>query len=355
MSYQYETQFDSPNYTPNAETASVWGVSRQIREIAIHWWDDPSKNPTFEGVVAHFQDASSQVSAHYVATGTGRRVACLVSPEDNAWATDGENPYSIAIECDPRCRDEDYDVVAELIADIRSAYGDLPLVPHRQFWSTTCPGNWDLTRLDQIARTKVSHDQWGAVTNVDNSTPSNPTAPVVEGGDDDMIDQEALTILYQQFFNRDPEANAISHYVGHYSANFVIKDLKASGEYTADKQQEVTQAAQEASDLETAKQAATSAGQMNAELSTKLDTATKQIADLEVQLETVKAAPAVAPAKPKGFNITQYSKTITVIVGSIISVSSVYFSNNIWFGMIVQLLTALGVYVVPNQSKESKI
>jgi hypothetical protein len=187
MAYNYLTQYNSPNYTPGADTASVWGVNRQLRDIVIHHWGDPATNPTFEGVIAHLDDSASQVSAHYVATGDGRRVACLVSPADNAWATDGENPYSIAIECDPRCRPEDYDVVAELIADIRSAYGNMPLKPHKQFWNTSCPGNWDLTRLDSLSRQKVSQAEWGQVTDLNppvtlpapQPTPSPSPGPVI--------------------------------------------------------------------------------------------------------------------------------------------------------------------------------
>lgn len=179
MAYDYQTQFNSPNFTPASQVPAVWGVSRIIKNIAIHWWGDPSTNPTFEGVVAHLDDPNSGVSAHYVATGTGRQVACLVDPANASWSTMSDNPYCISIECDPRCRDEDYDVVAELIADIRSAYGaNLPLVPHRQFTATTCPGNWDLGRLDAIASTKVSQAQWGQVTtNAPATVPTTTTQP----------------------------------------------------------------------------------------------------------------------------------------------------------------------------------
>jgi N-acetylmuramoyl-L-alanine amidase len=178
MAYDYITNRNSPNFTPADKTASVWGVNRQIRNIAIHWWGDPAQNPQFEGVVNHLCDPASSVSAHYVATGTNRQVACLVSPNDNSWSTMSDNPYCISIECDPRCRDEDYDVVAEVVADIRSAYGNLPLVPHRQFTATSCPGNWDLARIDRIASTKVSQAEWGQVTT--NTPPIAPTpAPVI--------------------------------------------------------------------------------------------------------------------------------------------------------------------------------
>jgi cell division septation protein DedD len=179
MAYDYQTKYNSPNFTPAAQVPAVWGVNRVIKNIAIHWWGDPATNPTFEGVVAHLDDPASGVSAHYVATGTGRQVACLVDPANASWSTMGDNPYCISIECDPRCRDEDYDVVAELVADIRSAYGaSLPLVPHKQFTATTCPGNWDLGRIDRIASTKVSQAQWGQVTtNAPITTTTTTVAP----------------------------------------------------------------------------------------------------------------------------------------------------------------------------------
>lgn len=163
MSYNFITQYDSPNYTEG---------NNGRKYIIIHWWDDPSKNPTFEGVIATLCNPSRGASAHFIATGTGRRVACLVNLDDTAWhagtsnPATNPNPISIGIECDPRCRDEDYDVVAELIANIRSAYGDLPLKRHSDFVATTCPGNWDLARLDALARKKDGSGDWGVVTDI---------------------------------------------------------------------------------------------------------------------------------------------------------------------------------------------
>lgn len=184
MSYKYETQYNSPNYTPASQTRSVWGVDRNIQHIDIHWWGDPATNPSYEGVISHLSNPNSGVSANYVATGTGRRVACLVSPNDNSWATKQDNPYSISIECDPRCRPEDYDVVAELIADIRSAYGNLSLHPHKEFVATRCPGDWDLTRLDALSHTKFSHaTEWGQGGTIPVAPPVTPpvvTPPVIE-------------------------------------------------------------------------------------------------------------------------------------------------------------------------------
>ena len=167
MSYKYETQYNSPNYTPKSQVYATWGRPRTIEAIAIHWWGDPNTNPTYEGVINYLCRPNGNSSAHFVATGTGRRVACLINLEDASWATNGANPYTISIECDPRCRDEDYDVVAELIAQIRQVYGPIPLTPHNHHTSTQCPGNYDLNRLNAIAATKIARpeDDWGTVHN----------------------------------------------------------------------------------------------------------------------------------------------------------------------------------------------
>lgn len=177
MSYKFLTQYNSPNFSKGCNSRKM---------IIIHWWDDPAKNPSFEGVIATLCNPARQASAHFVATGTDRRVACLVNLDDTAWHAGtysgyNPNPDSIGIECDPRCRPEDYDVVAELIANIRSAYGDLPLYGHNKFVNTTCPGDWNLARLDALARTKDGSGDWGVVTDIKPVVVAPPvvTPPVV--------------------------------------------------------------------------------------------------------------------------------------------------------------------------------
>mgnify|MGYP003574980939 CR=1 FL=1 len=176
MAYKYETQYDSPNFTPGNQTLATYGRPRTIEAIAIHWWGDPNTNPTYEGVIATLCNPARQASAHFVATGTGRRVAQLVVLTDTSWATNSANPYTISIECDPRCRNEDYDVVAELIAELRAEYGNLPLVPHRQFVATACPGNYDLARLDREARAKTA-DKNANFGEIKSSAPAPSPSP----------------------------------------------------------------------------------------------------------------------------------------------------------------------------------
>ena len=162
MSFDFITQYDSPNYT----VGRPYGIAC----IVIHWWGDPDEHPTFEGVISTLCSPSRGASANYVAEDS--RVACLVDPDNRSWASgDGINVNSmgndrgISIECNPRQSDGDYQTIGELIANIRSVYGDLPLYRHRDFSATECPGTYDLARLDAIAR---------------GTTVSQPSAPVVD-------------------------------------------------------------------------------------------------------------------------------------------------------------------------------
>lgn len=174
MSYNYLTQHDSPNFSLPSEAQGIWGRPRTIEKIVIHWWDDPLNNPSFEGTINTLCNPARQASAHFVATGTGRRVACLVDVPNVAWATNSANPYTIAIECDPRCRDEDYDVVGELVAELRREYGNLPLMRHSDVVATRCPGNYSLERINAVAATKNAGADFGTSTNKVNVPPPTP-------------------------------------------------------------------------------------------------------------------------------------------------------------------------------------
>lgn len=149
MAYEYLTQYDAKCYTA--------GRPNGIDSITIHWWDDPANNPSFDGVVNMFVNGTRQTSAHYVVE--ANKVACLVNCGDRAWAcgdgigcNSGGNDRSISLECNPRQSDEDYNTIAELIANIRKVYGDLPLKRHSDWSATRCPGTYDLDRLDRLAR-----------------------------------------------------------------------------------------------------------------------------------------------------------------------------------------------------------
>lgn len=147
MSYTEITNRTSPN---------KWVGGNTIKGITCHWWGDPKKNPTAEGVVNWLCNPASQVSAHFVITGTGRRVWQLVADKDRAWHARNGNTSTLGLELDPRCRDSDYDVAAEVIADLWRYYGKLPLYPHKHWVATACPGNYDLKRLQREAEAKLN-------------------------------------------------------------------------------------------------------------------------------------------------------------------------------------------------------
>lgn len=137
-------------YTPQAKVPQVYGGPRTIEAITIHWWG--ARGQTHDGVVNFFVNGPGTTSAHFVAS--DGRVHCLVSPWDAAWHAGNAtgNRTTIGLELRPEGTDGDYQTAAELIAWLRAQYGDLPLVPHRFWQATQCPGNYDLGRLDAMAR-----------------------------------------------------------------------------------------------------------------------------------------------------------------------------------------------------------
>lgn len=217
--YTFLTQYNSPNYTPAGQAVPTWGKARTIEKIAIHWWGNPAQNPTFEGVVSWLCNPAAGVSAHFVATGTGRRVACLVAPEDASWATASANPYTISIECDPRCRPEDYDVVGELVAELRATYGNLPLIGHSSVVATACPGNYDLNRINAVAATKIAKA-------------SDPFGLAVSKTVTPIITEAEIRKLYLDILEREADPGGIQTYLkSGMNAGGVRNALLASGEY----------------------------------------------------------------------------------------------------------------------------
>lgn len=143
-------------YITNRTSPNKWVGGNSIKGITIHWWGDPKQNPTADGVVNWLCNPASQVSAHFVITGTGRKVWQLVADKDRAWHAMSGNNSTLGLELDPRCRDSDYDVAAEVIANLWRHYGKLPLYPHKHWVATACPGNYDLKRLQREAEAKLN-------------------------------------------------------------------------------------------------------------------------------------------------------------------------------------------------------
>lgn len=175
MSYRYDTS--------HTAAGTNWSHGRQghrVNGITIHHWG-ASRHLDFYGIVGFLCSPrpANPTSAHYVAQGVDqrgnidRRVACIVDPDDTAyhagnWAA---NLSTIGIECRPHPTAEDYDVIGELVADLRVRYGHLPLYEHRHWTATECPGTWSLRRIEDRAQV------WAASRGEGDGTGGGASAP----------------------------------------------------------------------------------------------------------------------------------------------------------------------------------
>lgn len=194
MSYQYITHIDSPNYTPAAQVARVFGIARSVGGFTYHWWGDPATRPTFDGVVSWLCRPGGGSSAHYVVE--AGRVACIVSPLDAAWHSGNArgNATTVGIEMNPRASDGDYQTAAELSAQLIDAFGDQLKYRHSDWSATQCPGNYDVNRIDRDSYKYNSGANWGDVTPKNQPAPVTPP-PVVPPVTPPVVDPEWIRNL----------------------------------------------------------------------------------------------------------------------------------------------------------------
>lgn len=145
--YKYITSKTSPNRSSRK--------GNKIQSITVHWWGNPV-GQKIGGIVSWLCDPRARASAHYVISGD--TVYCIVDPDQKAWHSGSNkgNLTSIGLELDPNAsmRASTERTAAALIADLRSTYGNVPLRKHSSWVSTACPGNWDVNRLDALAKGK---------------------------------------------------------------------------------------------------------------------------------------------------------------------------------------------------------
>lgn len=123
-------------WSPNYSSGRPYG---DVDSITIHHWGDDGQS--HQNVVNYLCRDDGNSSAHYVAS--AGRVTQLVHDYDRAWhAGPGGNPRSIGIECRPEMSSGDVQTVIGLIKAIRAEHGNIPVVGHRDWMSTDCPGRW---------------------------------------------------------------------------------------------------------------------------------------------------------------------------------------------------------------------
>jgi hypothetical protein len=139
----------SPNFTAPEAAVAHYDEPRTFKAIVIHWWGDPNTHPKIDDVIREFQNSAAELSAHYVVNDL--RTVQMVDEADIAWHAKQANPFSIGIECDPNGGEAMYKRLGDLVNDIRSRRGVLPLEPHHKYVETQCPGWTDLPKIDQYA------------------------------------------------------------------------------------------------------------------------------------------------------------------------------------------------------------
>lgn len=140
MKYQDITEYNATSFTEANRTID------DIDTIVIHHWGDD--NQRFEKVCEFFASGPG-TSAHFVVE--AGRCAQLVEIKDIAWHAGNwaANQRSIGIECRPEMSPEDFETVAQVIADLETFYSRSFYVHgHKDFFATACPGRW----YDQLDR-----------------------------------------------------------------------------------------------------------------------------------------------------------------------------------------------------------
>jgi N-acetylmuramoyl-L-alanine amidase len=150
VAYKYYTHKDATNFTPYAEVPRVFGFPRVITNVTLHHWGDPEQNryQTAAGIVDWFCGGGAPTSAHEVIS--AGEVWCIVDHMNAAWANGNAkgNAQSVTLECNPRMSREDFETVAERVADIWIMHDRIiQVTEHRDWFNTACPGRWSKTNV----------------------------------------------------------------------------------------------------------------------------------------------------------------------------------------------------------------
>lgn len=150
MKYVDITEYNATSFTKDDRVTLKDGeeiLSPSVDTIVIHHWGDDGQS--FEKVCEFFASGPG-TSAHFVVE--AGRCAQLVEIKDIAWHSGNwaANQRSIGIECRPEMSPEDFETVAQVIADLETYYGrSFYINGHLDYFNTECPGRW-YNRLEDL-------------------------------------------------------------------------------------------------------------------------------------------------------------------------------------------------------------
>lgn len=157
MGYKLDYR-NSPNFTPASQTRQYYGRDRTFEKGAGHWWGDPYAGYSHDGIIATAMNPARQMSPFAIIS-AGR--ATIMGDIRNAfWCTSNANPFTIAIETDPRIylrgnaeqialSDAIAATWVEFVADhvLPFVKFDMQWLPHKTWAPTGCnPINWESLR-----------------------------------------------------------------------------------------------------------------------------------------------------------------------------------------------------------------
>lgn len=152
MKYVDISSYNSVSFTPDDRVTVEDGaeiLDESVDTVVIHHWGVDGQR--FEDV-CNFLQGSPKSSAHFVVE--SGRCAQLVDIKNIAWHSGNwdANIRSIGIECRPEMSPEDFETVAQVIADLEVHYNrSFYINGHLDYYNTECPGRW-YSRLDDLIR-----------------------------------------------------------------------------------------------------------------------------------------------------------------------------------------------------------
>lgn len=159
---------DKDQWFTQEEAKGYYGITRSIEAIVIHHWNSPAARPSFNGNLDYLLHNNSSVSANsIIGFDELQNKVCIVDSviyPNVAFTTGGViNAKSVSIECDPwgepgqPYSDEILKAIGFRVSEWRKQFGfRVPLKRHKDYKPTDCPGNYDLSRIDQES------DKWAS-------------------------------------------------------------------------------------------------------------------------------------------------------------------------------------------------